>query len=204
MTNAETRRLAVMMNMAFLRLNRVQMQLHALQREIDEVLDGYFVSISKRISPFVVSEKSLTTSPHPPQSDDFTPKADALNALMHQIYRRLARSCHPDVNPTAPTEKMVTLNQAYQQRELGSLMLLCQQALEEGVETVHFSLHDMQHYYDSITALTEEMQAHYRALETSDANRLRKRLLLARLHGDDVMGAVAKAMQRGAEQKAAA
>jgi hypothetical protein len=152
----------------------------------------------------VAGQLSPAFTPYdPPREDssaeDFTQQRGALDTVMHQLYRQLARLSHPDVNPAAPPHVMVRINAAYQNRELGSLMLLARDAAHE----IDFSFDDMVHYHDSLHALSTDMQQQIEALRTSDANRLRTRLLIARLNGDDVIADVAKALQRGENGMAA-
>lgn len=194
------RRLAVRINMALLRLQRLEQQRRTLEQEIDSFLSEYFKTIAARLPAHVAlfddglpnqpgnATRTQTQQPQPRE------ELESLEQLMHQLYRRLARSCHPDLHPDMPADTMSAVNNAYENKELGSLILLSQQILQPDANSTApgFSLSDLQHYYNHITQLTRQTEQTLKQLQSSDANRLRREMLLARLRGHDMVARVAE------------
>jgi hypothetical protein len=195
------RRLAVSINTSLLKLDRLHHQIHTLRTELDAVLEGYFTQIAARL-PWMTAHPSISIA----EQSDFDSETTAdmqgfkahhtqMEQVMQQMYRKLAQHCHPDVNPHVAPETMVAVNRAYQQRELGSLMLLAQEMLGSFWHGVAFTKADMEHYHSSLREMVEAMQTALIRLQQSDANALRRRLLMARLHGNDVIGEVTERLQ---------
>jgi hypothetical protein len=195
------RRLAVSINTSLLKLDRLHQQIDTLRRELDTVLDGYFTQIATHL-PWVTLSPPESPTEHMDFNAETIPEMAGLSEhhaqmqqVMQHMYRNLARHCHPDVNPDASPDAMVAVNRAYQQRELGSLMVLAQEMLGSLWHGVAFTRDDMQHYHTTLREMVEAMQSAFIRLQQSDANHLRRRLLMARLHGNDVIAEVAGRLQ---------
>jgi hypothetical protein len=191
------RRLAVSINTSLLKLDRLHRQLHTLQNELDEVLEAYFAQIAAHLPWLAMTQTESSNFASETRMDMGGLQAHhaQMEQVMHQLYRKLARHCHPDVNPDITSDAMVAVNHAYHQRELGSLMLLAQEMLGSFWHNVAFTHDDMLHYHATLRGMVEALQSALTHLQHSDANALRKRLLMARLQGNDVIAEVAGRLQ---------
>lgn len=200
-------RLAARINVALLRLERLERQRHTLQSDIDAFLKEYFGAIAAKLHPHLLVRESepegvaQAGAQPPPAAADATEDAtesaqalSALDALMHRLYRSLARQCHPDVNPDAPPQTMSALNAAYQNRELGSMMLISRRVAM--TSEMRYDAHALRQHLEHITELAEAVERSLSALQESDANRLRRQMLLARLSGEDRLSPVIEGMQQ--------
>jgi hypothetical protein len=188
----------VRINVALLRLHRLQHCLQQEQEEMDAFLTDYFHTIARHLPPHIALASSEDDIPQTETSArthaQTSAQLDALEQLMRQLYRRLARQCHPDHNPDIAPQTMQEVNRAYDNRELGSLMLLSQQVFHVGTSdtTPTFTLSDLQHYYQQIQQLSQHTEAALQALRQSDEYKLRRQMLLARLEGRDMVSRVAE------------
>ncbi len=181
--------LAVRMNMALMRLYRLEREVAELRREIAEFLEEYFGAIAAKLHPGLYASETISEAEEALPSDEMTDvrrHLDALDEQMHHMYRQLARQCHPDVNRNVPEGTMRAVNEAYQNKELGSLIILCADMLDGAMDQ-----EALEQQYQMIAEMETMLQKERETLDQSDANRLRKRHLLSRLHGDDFVESVA-------------
>lgn len=192
------RRLAVQINVCMMRVERLTYQLQTLKEELEECMQHYFSQISAHVTlGRSMQKQEFDTNPsYIKPLDDIIAKCDATDHVMRQLYRHLARACHPDIHPNAAPALMTKVNEAYHNRELGSLMLLAAQTQQHSRHMLTFTIEDMSCYRDTLQTTAEALQQQLEALLQSDANRLRQRILAARLNGGDVIADVVNALQR--------
>ena len=194
----DLRRLAVEINTCLIRLERLTLQLHSLKEELDAFLNTYFARISGEL-PMAMAH--TTELPEHAEEDtalleDIAAGRNATSHVMRQLYRQLARACHPDLHSTATTHAMAKVNEAYQKGELGSLMVLASTLPAEAASGITFSVDDMKHYQEALKTSTRQVEEGLEKLRQSDAYRLRTRLLMGRLTGNDVIADVVATLQR--------
>ncbi len=186
------RRLAVRINTALLRFRRLSQQYDKMEQSINASLQDYY----EALAPLLPYHNQVT--PNVPRHKNAVREDMAsLDDLIKQLYRHLAKACHPDTN-MHHADAMHEVNQAYEAKALGSLMALCHDYLESSVSS-HLSLKDLQHYYLHISELADNAQHALTLLEQSEANQLRTKLARAQFTGDDIIGEVAFKLKSSAQ-----
>lgn len=194
-TDLATSRLAVRINMALLKMYRLQQQLESLQHDVSTFLDEYLGAVAKHLDKYLSSSLvSLHDDKHM-LLENTAPSEQmiVMEKLMKQLYRQLASKCHPDINPEIASSTMISINQAYDNKELGSLILLSHTLK---ADSINFSKDDLTHYHQEIVTINNDLEEKIATLKESDANILRKDMLLARLNGLDVIANVADTLRK--------
>jgi hypothetical protein len=167
-------------------LGIIQTQIAQLKMELEQFLNQYFAIISKNLPPY------LLTAAKPSLTPVMQGYSNNFDTIIKQLYRTLAKHFHPDMN-NGDNRNMQILNEAYQHKQLGSLMLL-ESEIGANNEILQYSLDDLLHYHELVQTSLIQAEAELTALQQCEAIRLKQNILLARLHGYDMMSAVAMKM----------
>jgi hypothetical protein len=185
--------LAARINIQLLKLLRLQAEMRNLERDIEGFLHEYFTALEQYLRPFLTHSMQYPV----PVQEEMEAQLDSMEKLLKQLYRHLAKHFHPDGGAQTSPEMMSRINTAYAQKELGSLLLFTA-SIAPSHEGQHITAShaDLMHYYQMITRLTLQTEQHLRTLEQSEANRLRKHMLMARLNGMNFIEEIAIKLQK--------
>ncbi len=205
--------IAEKINANIAKLNNLQAQITSLQYEMEQFLAQYFANISKHLPQYLLSNHLLNNPSSQscsvrPSSKDYAINFDQ---LLKQLYRTLAKHFHPDYSNNnvafigeKPRQQnnanMQHLNAAYAQKQLGSLLLIgAELDLRDNITT--HSLDDLLHYHQLLQTTIIQAEQELAQIQQSDVLKLKRNILLARLHGYDMMTAIAVTMKYKYQQK---
>lgn len=189
-----THALAARINIQLLKLIRLQAELRTLEREVETFLHEYFTALEQYLRPCLIHVTPPATLT---DSETMDAQLQSMEQLLKQLYRYLAKHFHPDSGEQTEPDMMSRINAAYAQKELGSLLLFTTGiAPSNQGQHITASHADLLHYQQMITRLNLQAEQQLRALEESEANRLRLHLLKARLNGDNFMEEIAEKLQK--------
>jgi hypothetical protein len=184
--------LAIRINIQSLKLIRLQTSLRNLEQDIESFLEEYFTKLSHYLQPFLLE----TVQKHQVAKEDaLQEQCRAVEQLLKQLYRHLAKHYHPDSGVRADTDKMRRVNEAYAQKELGSLLLLTSDMASVTQGSITTSQTDLMHYYELLSNMVLQAEEQLRQLEQSEANHLRRHMLVARLNGRNFIEEIAAKLQ---------
>jgi hypothetical protein len=176
------KQIAAQININLLKLYRLQQQYGQLQTEIDAFLDNYYAAITPHLLPY------FAKNPH--HNDVVVLDIEAeycsnFEKILKQLYRSLAKHFHPDLSGDASYSIMTKLNAAYENKELGSLLIYGLQ-FDLADDVLRLSVDDLLHYQQLLKAHTTELTLKLQHLQQSEANVLRQLSLQARLEGRNI------------------
>jgi hypothetical protein len=190
---------AVKVNLALMRFYRRTREVEVLRQELQACEASYYHALADKLAPWFAHS---TPTPDPAlvpyaeaPSEAFTTHLRHMQEMMRHMYVALARHYHPDHQGQEHTPMMQRVNEAYAERELGTLMMLYQETLPL-TSSIRISDEDMQHYLERIRQLSAQVEEEYQQLRQSDLYALKERLLRARLEGKNLIEEVAESLKQ--------
>lgn len=178
-------------------------ELRYLEQEVTEFNEYYYAEIGPVFETLQRLKNPATNA------DDTVPEApkNTLKGMSRRIYRRLAKSCHPDVGGAGQGDFFVQVVDAYKQQDIYALMLLEQrwQSWQEAAPKTPFEeMRQLETWLDNAAAARDYLQNKKEALKESPSYQLRQKIFWAKLAGRDLMAEIRRSMAEQVAQLEAA
>ncbi len=192
--------IAAKINSNMQKLNSLQAKIAALTGELQQFMVQYFSEIAQYLPSYLLNNNNAQLPTDCLTSSDYSHNFEQ---IIKQLYRTLAKHFHPDLSANSGAINMQRINQAYEKRQLGSLLLLSVE-LKSGNDILAYSIDDLLHYHELVAISVTQGEQELEQLQQSDAMQLKRNILLARLHGYDMMAVIANKLQRKYDLREAA
>lgn len=182
----------------------VERKLRFLEDEIAHFVEEYYAQVGdvcEAIDQYESALEAVLTieKPHPPEARVAQKQQDA--SLRKNLYRRLVKQTHPDVN-AADNEAFMHIQAAYESGEITALWRVEWQQLQQQWRACELT-ERMQHltrWFRQLEAYAQELTARYLERKQSPEAVLLGRYMHARLSGKDWFGQMKSQLETHAQQ----
>ena len=189
----EIKRLEEEIAKSFTEINILSVELNQLEYEIGKFIDDYYKSVGflfKNNEKEMRTDKSKVTIQVTSSSLN---KSMDLNVTVGKLYKKLAKMCHPDIQPNSTDDLIVDVNKAYENKNLEELIKIEQYLIGEEQyqdESPQSKLLRLSQSYDELLIRLKELRERKKEVEKSPENELRRQVIWAKMCGEDLIAEI--------------